>query len=328
MTPEAVVFLAAPDVFATDWRFETAARVSTWLEAEYDWWQINLGWDLRSAWTAVEPARASGQLPGLLIEDADGQSVGWSFFLRHGDSLQVASIIAAEREATAALVDGILASPEAADASTVVSFTRAQAPGLAEELEERGFDVEAYRHLEVPTAGFTLEDTSVDPWYETGSARVQALLERAYQSSRTLRPFAPNGQPHEWAEYVSSLVDRNACGRFLPEASGVIARANDGEDSSSADAARANEAALDGAVVVTTVGLKTAHVAQIAVDPSARGNGLGAQLICAAAAAANAQGYERLTLLVAETNAAAGALYERLGFRQTATFLAAVRRSR
>jgi ribosomal protein S18 acetylase RimI-like enzyme len=80
-------------------------------------------------------------------------------------------------------------------------------------------------------------------------------------------------------------------------------------------------------VVVTTVGPKTAHVAQIAVDPSARGNGLGAQLVCAAAAAAGAQGYERLTLLVAASNAGAGALYERLGFRQTATFLAAVRRS-
>jgi ribosomal protein S18 acetylase RimI-like enzyme len=320
MTPEAV-FRPVHTVFATDWRFEAGFRVSAWLEAEYDWWQINLGWDLRSAWTAVEPARASGQLPGLSIEDEDGQSIGWGFFLRHGDSLQVASIVASEREATAALLDGILASPEATDASMVVSFTRAQAPGLAEELEARGFDVEAYRHLEVPTAGFALEETAVEPWYEAGSARVQALLERAYQKSSTLRPFAPNGHPHEWAEYVTSLIDRNACGRFLPEASGVIARATDGGESS-----RTGEAELDGAVVVTTVGPKTAHVAQIAVDPSARGNGLGAQLICAAAAAAGAQGYERLTLLVAESNAGAGALYERLGFTQTATFLAAIRR--
>jgi ribosomal protein S18 acetylase RimI-like enzyme len=325
MTPEAV-FGPVHDVFATDWRFESANRVSTWLEAEYDWWQIHLGWDLRSAWTAVEPARASGRLPGLSIEDEEGQSIGWSFFLRHGDSLQVASIVAAEREATAALIDGILASPEASDASTIVSFTRAQAPGLAEELAARGFELEAYRHLEVPTAGFPLAETTVEPWYETSSARVQALLERAYDKSSELRPFAPNGHPHEWAEYVTSLIDRNACGRFLPEASGVIVT-TDGEDSGSADLARCPGSGLDGAVVVTTVGPKTAHVAQIAVDPSARGNGLGAQLVCAAAAAAGAQGYERLTLLVAASNAGAGALYERLGFRQTATFLTAVRRS-
>ena len=324
MTPEAV-FGPVHGVFATDWRFESAIRVSAWLEAEYDWWQIHLGWDLRSAWTAVEPARASGRLPGFSIEDEDGQSIGWSFFLRHGDSLQIASIVAGEREATAALIDGILASPEASDASTIVSFTRAQPPGLADELAARGFEVEAYRHLEVPTAGFPLVETTVEPWYETGSARVQTLLERAYTKSSELRPFAPNGHPHEWAEYVTSLIDRNACGRFLPEASGVIV--SDREDSSRAPLARAAESGLDGAVVVTTVGPKTAHVAQIAVDPSARGNGLGAQLICAAAAAAGAQGYERLTLLVAESNVGAGALYERLGFCQTATFLAAVRRS-
>jgi len=321
MTPEAVVFRPVRSVFATDWRFETAARVSVWLEAEYDWWQINLGWDLRSAWTAIEPARESGHLPGVCIEDEDGASIGWAFFLRHGDSLQIGSIVAVEPEATAALLDSILASPEAGDASMAVSFTRAQAPGLAEELAARGFDVEAYRHLEVPTAGFALAETLVEPWYETGTARVQALLERAYERSAELRPFAPNGHAHEWAEYVSSLVERNACGRFLPEASGVIPRSGDG----AADP-RHGGAGLDGAVVVTAVGLRTAHVAQLAVDPSARGNGLGARLVCAAAAAANAQGYERLSLLVAESNAGAAALYERLGFQQTATFLAAIKR--
>jgi ribosomal protein S18 acetylase RimI-like enzyme len=39
-----------------------------------------------------------------------------------------------------------------------------------------------------------------------------------------------------------------------------------------------------------------------------------------------ARGFERMTLLVAASNARASALYDRLGFRQTAAFLAAVRR--
>lgn len=317
MTPEAVVFPPVHSVFATDWRFEAAFRVSGWLEAEYDWWRMNLGWDLRTAWTAVEPARARGELPGLSIEDEDGQSVGWGFFLRHGDALQVASIVADEPAATAALVDGILASSEVAAASTIVSFTRAQAPGLAEEWAARGFDVETYRYLEVPTEGFAAAETTVEPWYEPNDERVRMLLERAYEGSSELRPFAPNGSSEEWSEYVTSLVERNACGRFLPEASGVIASAAGGHE----------PAVLEGAIVMTTIGDKTAHIAQVAVDPAARGNGLGAKLICAAAAAANAQGFERLTLLVAESNTRAGALYERLGFQQTAAFLAAVRRA-
>src|SRR5213075_182362 len=108
--------------------------------------------------------------------------------------------------------------------------------------------------------------------------------------------------------------------RFLPEASGVILRSEGGGGHR-----RHGGADLDGAVVVTAVGLRTAHIAQLAVDPGARGNGLGARLVCAAAAAANAQGYERLSLLVAESNAGAAALYERLGFQQTASFLAAIK---
>jgi ribosomal protein S18 acetylase RimI-like enzyme len=314
VTPEAIVFPPVHSVFATDWRFEAAFRVAGWLEAEYDWWQMNLGWDLRAAWAAVEPARARGELPGLSVEDEDGQPVGWGFFLRHGDVLQVASLVASEPEATAALVDGVLNSSEAAAASTIVSFTRAQAPGLAEELAVRGFDVEAYRYLEVSTDGFAAAETTVEPWYEPNEERVRMLLERAYQGSTELRPFAPRGLSEEWCEYVLSLVERNACGRFLPEASGVIASMSGGHE----------PATLDGAIVVTAIGDRTAHIAQVAVDPAARGNGLGAKLVCAAVAAAQAQGFERVTLLVAESNTRASALYERLGFQQTATFLAAV----
>jgi len=315
MTPEIILFPPPRLLFATDWRFEAAFRVSGWLEREFDWWHMHLGWDLRESWAAVEPARARGELPGLSIEDEDGQSAGWGFFVRHGDALHVASLIADDRAATAALLEGVLASSAASDASTIISFTRAQAPGLAEELIARGFDVEPYRYLEASTEGFAGVDAATAPWPLDQHGGIARLLEHAYRHSTELRPFAPNGEMGEWDDYVTSLVERNACGQFLPEASGVIA--GESQDSS---------AAPEAALIATSIGPKTAHIAQVAVRPSSRGNGLGARLVCAAGAAVHAQGFTRVTLLVAASNERAANLYQRLGFRQTATFLAAVKR--
>lgn len=55
----------------------------------------------------------------------------------------------------------------------------------------------------------------------------------------------------------------------------------------------------------------------VAVLPEARRQGLGAELVGAAAAAALARGAGSMHLEVAEDNSAARALYEKLGFTQT-----------
>jgi ribosomal protein S18 acetylase RimI-like enzyme len=57
----------------------------------------------------------------------------------------------------------------------------------------------------------------------------------------------------------------------------------------------------------------------ICVDRAARGQGVGTALIAAAAALAAERGYAHLRLDVIDTNLRARALYERLGFRATAT---------
>ena len=79
-------------------------------------------------------------------------------------------------------------------------------------------------------------------------------------------------------------------------------------------------------MLTTTIDPRTAHIAQVAVSPDAQGQGMGGRLVSWASAMAHVAGYERITLLVAARNHAANALYARLGFSQTALFLAAVRR--
>jgi len=68
-----------------------------------------------------------------------------------------------------------------------------------------------------------------------------------------------------------------------------------------------------GYALFTTV-LDEAELLQIAIDPVARGRGLGAELLSWAMQALAAEGIARLMLEVRASNATAIGLYERLGF--------------
>ena len=82
---------------------------------------------------------------------------------------------------------------------------------------------------------------------------------------------------------------------------------------------------LRGMVLTTALQRDTAHVAQIAIDPAYRRRGLARALMQAALQRAAAAGYWRMTLLVAEDNAAARELYASLGFEPHGHFLYATR---
>lgn len=62
----------------------------------------------------------------------------------------------------------------------------------------------------------------------------------------------------------------------------------------------------------------TARIYSVIVDPAARGMGLGAQLVTTAEAEARRLGLARMSLEVRADNAAARAMYARLGYAETA----------
>lgn len=299
-------------VATREWTAEPADRIAPLLDAERDWWRRHLHWDLETAWASVEPARVSGRLPGVVASTTGDRIEGWGFHLRHHQTLQVGALVAYCEEVTAAIVDHMIASPAAQGTSLAVSFAREQAPGLASVMEARGFRLERYRYLEVALAPGEDLRPPCRMWAPADLAPVVDLVARAYRDSAELRPFAPDNRHEEWIEYVTQLVASPACGRFLPWAS-VVCNASRGSG-------------LDAAAIVTTIGERTTHLAQIVVDPRARGRGLGRALVESVMATAAARGFERMTLLVAASNDRASALYDRLGYKQTATFLAAVRR--
>jgi len=69
--------------------------------------------------------------------------------------------------------------------------------------------------------------------------------------------------------------------------------------------------------ILTRIAADEAEIITIAVDPAHRGEGIGAALVTSAAAEAKAFGATSLILEVAEDNAPAIRLYERMGFAVT-----------
>jgi ribosomal protein S18 acetylase RimI-like enzyme len=296
---------------ARDWRALPPSVVAPLYTAEAARWATALHWDTAPVWQRVETARRAGMLPGVVIETAGGTIAGWSFFLRHHESLQIGGFVAEHADATRALLDAVVAAPEAETAGELLLFAYAGAPALEDALAGRGFTVGAYRYLtralsvevEAPDAGRAYVDRDARP--------VARLLSRAYAAPDAVRPFARSGRYAEWTEYVDQLVVDGGCGVFQPALSRI------------ADAPE--PARADGAVLTTAIGPGTGHLAQVAVDPRLQRCGLGRRLVAATLAALRAAGYARATLLVAAHNAPAMSLYDRLGFQPVGTFLSAVR---
>ncbi len=299
-----------------DWRLLSGGQAAALHDAEGARWLSRLHWDTRASLARVEAARHAGTLPGVAAIDEAGAVRGWTFFLVHDTVLQIGAFAADSPQVTSALLDAVAKSPEAASASAALVFAFTEAPELSEELRRRGFDVERYRYLQKELGAKPQlppdpvdERRTVAAWRPSHRESVAVLLRRAYPTEDAARPFARGGAPEAWLEYVTQLILTRACGTFWPEASRVIAGARPSE--------------LEAVALMTRLTKDAAHLAQIAVSPTARGLGLARQLIGASLQAAHAGGCRYATLLVSERNAAAEQLYAAMGFEEVASFVSA-----
>lgn len=296
-----------------DWRAASTAAVARLYAEETERWRRDLRWDIAPQWAAVEAARASGQLPGCLAQSRTGDTLGWSFYVRHRDALQVGALVADSPATTARLVNAILTSPDAQSASSVMMFGYFAAPGLDGCLAPYGYSVESYRYLQKTLSADEPAPPLVVRTYDhTHATALTNLLVASYDVVDPMRPFAKTGRREEWVEYVTQLTVANGCGTFQPAMSPVCSDGRHG---------------LEAAALVTRIAPTVAHLAQVAVHPVMRGRKIGRQLVSNAMAAAARQGCERFTLLVSERNETAIRLYERLGCDATARFVSVGRPS-
>jgi GNAT superfamily N-acetyltransferase len=290
-----------------DWRDAEAPALEALYEAERRQWLNDLGWDTAEAWSEIEGARTAGRLPGLLAVDDRGSVCGWTYFLIDDRVAQVGSLVGESAEATRALIESVVARASG-QAECVTCFSYTKAPGLEDALAANGFEITRYHYLS-RTAN-PLDPTradGADAWRDGDEKAAADLLRAAYGSNG--RFFAAHGLPREWHRYVHNMVAYPGCGRFDGGATRVL---------------REN-GRLTATVMMTALGPGVAHVAQVAVHPDRRGQGLAGKLLDRALALAHAAGRSRATLLVEEGASAARALYAQRGFTPVATFIAARR---
>jgi ribosomal protein S18 acetylase RimI-like enzyme len=288
-----------------DWRDADPADTQVLYAREQEYWVRELAWDASTAWREIEQARVTWGLPGYLAIDSDRTLRGWAYYLPEGETVHLGGVVAETREATAALLDACLDSALRPPRPARVScFLPSRAEGFEQALLERGFTCEHYRYLSRPlTAGD--DTTEAEPWSGGDLLPAATLLRESYGQDG--RHFAPRGTPEEWEQYVRSLVERPGCGVIEPAVTRVV---RDGTH-------------LQALVLATRIAPGTLHLPQVAVHPKRRREGLAQRLVGEACRAAAARGIKQATLLVAESNANARALYEKMGFTGMSEFIAA-----
>ncbi len=295
-----------------DWRTASAVALQPLYAREGASWSRDLGWEMDDAWTEIETARHAGRLPGVVIGGAADHPRGFAFCFIDDGVAQLGPIVSDAAEDAAPLVGGTLAQAWRAGARGASYFGPARGPHLEGALAAAGFTVARHLYLSRDlrdrdgTAGPDGPGpVNVEAWSEDGVAPAAALLHAAYGS--TGAHFARDGRIDQWLRYVRSLVDHMGCGRLDPALTTIW---RDGHR-------------MRGLALVTRIGPGVAHLAQLAVHPAARGQGLGARLVDAALARAAAAGCSRMTLLVDEASAHARRLYDARGFTPAGWFLAA-----
>lgn len=301
-----------------DWRGAARDTVAAVFERERGRWLETLQWDPARALREVEHARTTWGLPGLIALDEQGNPLGSIFYLPDSKRFDIGGVTADTPAVTAALLDTVVARARAESIGEVRCFVFDSAPNLGNELHARGFSVEKFEYLTAtlgpsgvqgggrkPDGGARLETNA---WRAADLAGTAMLLQDAYDRE-SARVFAPQGTREEWERYLRNLIEHGACGDLNVQASRVLRSAGQ----------------VLAAAVVTVVAPRTAHLAQFAVHPAVQRQGVARAVLEEVWQTTARQGFERATLLVAEGNTRARALYASLGFHPAAAFLAAHR---
>jgi ribosomal protein S18 acetylase RimI-like enzyme len=313
-----------------DWRSVPPAVLEPLVHCERERWLRVLQWDTTSSWREIEHARTTWGLPGLVAMDASGACRGFAFYLVEDGRLEIGGVTSDEVTATDALLDAVLDAAAAAGAEGVRTLLFDGAAGLRSGLTARAFDVEQCLYLsrrlrphvaraagvpgaapDAPGGSFVETLDGFSTWNDADVAPAAALLRRSYDQVAG-RLFAPANAPAEWERYVRNLVTYGGCGVLNAAATRVV---RDGD-------------AMRALALVTDLGPGVAHIVQFALDPVVRGRGLARALLEEVCTGLAERGASVLTLLVAASNLKARALYDAAGFRQDATFLAAMRQPR
>ena len=300
-------------MIAVDWRTLDATEMAPLYATETGRWLRELAWDSAPAWAAVELARTTWGLPGLVCVDVTRRVRGWTFYLPVKDRLDIGGFVSDSSEGTAILVDALL--ERAGSPQRLGGLVFATAADLASILTSRHVFHQRYsyrlRRLDEAPSSLMVSDRQplrwpglLRAWSESDIDATSELLYESYD--RNAGPIGPGATLHDWREYVTNLSCHGGCGMLSPLLSRVLTI----------------DGVVAAATLVSTIAPQTAHLVQLAVRRAQQGAGLGHALLATAVEASRHAGFRAISLLVAQDNEAALRLYQQAGFVEQGTFVA------
>jgi ribosomal protein S18 acetylase RimI-like enzyme len=306
-------------VSCQDWRDASPDEVAPLYAAERHRWLAELAWDPADLFDIVERGRLAGHVAGWISFDQDDRAVGWTFYILHNGLLQIGGLVGERPAVVRRLLDAVLASPEASVARGLSCFVYPNTTGTSSALERQRFSLRESLYLSRPlgptdVAADGMAAAVTRAWTTADFAGTVRVLAASYAGVPAAECFAPDGTREQWAHYAGQILRTPGCGRFDPVLSRVVC---------------APGSTIPAAVALATwIAPDAVHVAQIAVAPDRRRQGLARVLMQSVLHASAKAGATQITLMVDRSNVPAVGLYESLGFAERSRMIFGSRAAR
>jgi GNAT superfamily N-acetyltransferase len=280
-------------------------------ERERRTWLERLLWDTRDAADLAASAVGSHVIDGAALR----RGTRWQGFVAVQPGRPLARLCGGWLENDVTAGDASLLVGEALRRLTRSSRVEGQLVAFGEQdvfdagFREHGFATEPRDYLiaeltdSQPRHADVARLMPVDSLLVSDCARVLVSAHRGGVEARINASFRTERGANE---YLGDILAGQGCGEVAPEA--CIAAVHDGR--------------VRGFCLATIISEGVGHVPQIAVEPSAQGEGLGHALLSASFRALRRRNAGRVTLSVSSANVRAARWYSRLGFQPATRFTA------
>ncbi len=307
-----------------EWQLLELRRVSVEqlgpvLEEEIAAWKRELDWDFRASADLVRRFVQMQALSGFALVRG-GRVVGYSYYVCEEGKGLIGDVCVMRAQRGVELENALLeASLNAMFGMLGIRRVEAQIMMISLPLDRAVPAPNWFRRypryfMQVPLgAAVRLPERTVSgiamlPWSELRQEETARLIAAAYQGHVDSQI---NDQYRSIAgarRFLTNIVQYPGCGTFFGPASWAAVRGGE----------------LLGISLASLVSSQVGHITQVCVAPSARGTGLGYELVRQSLMSLAANGCASVSLTVTASNDTAVALYQRMGFSRRRNFAAYV----
>ncbi len=306
---------ALPNLQVVDLSRVRSQELKSLWEREVRLWRDKLDWDVFGAMTALERAVDRGGLTGKAIR-CGGVIAAYAYYVVEGDRGVISGLVVSPsfrgRQIGTAIVDAIVDEIDHRNVRRIeTQFICFDAPWLVSCFEEQGFSTHWREFLRVLISRPRPQHASSNqvmilPWTAWNLSEMAALMEQAHRGGVDSVMNELYRTSDGCRLLLNNIIRQRGCGRSLTEASSV-----------------ARERSTDlpaGFAIVTEIGHRHGHLAQVAVAPTFQGQGVGHRLVGHTFTRLGELGLDTLSLMVSRGNERAVSLYRSMGFESTYQF--------